>query len=92
MAKNFIESFFTNFSKKCLTLGENMCIMCLSPPIRRNETKKAQSVRISKRKSRTAKKSSKKCLTKFQNSDIMWSHKQGMPHPTTKSDENANHQ
>ena len=53
------------------------------------------SVRISKRKSRTAKKvqkSFKKCLTKFQNSDIMWSHKQGMPHPTTKSDENANHQ
>ena len=35
------------------------------------------SVRSSKRKLRTAKKSSKKCLTKFQNSDKMWLHERG---------------
>ena len=53
------------------------------------------SVRSSKRNQgqrKKVQKSFKKCLTKFQNSDIMWSHEQGMPHPTTKSDENANHQ
>jgi len=91
MDKNFLEKFF----KKVLDIGGehvyNVPVATKQEERNKDKRETELSVRISKRKSRTAKKSSKKCLTKFQNSDIMWSHKQGMPHPTTKSDENANH-
>ena len=95
----FLKLFSQIFSKKFLTLEENMCIMCLLPPNRRNETKTSEkqnwaseSVKENQGQRKKVQKSFKKCLTKFQNSCIMGSHKQGMPHPTTKSDENANHQ
>lgn len=93
MDKNFLETFF----KKVLDIwGEHVYnVPVATQQGERNKDKQETelSVRISKRKSRTAKKSSKKCLTKFQNSDKMGaSQDKGMPHPTTKSDENANHQ
>ena len=61
-----------------------MCIMCLSPPNRRNETKKSTE--------RKNKKKFKKVLDKV--SELMYNvvTQTRLTQPTTKSDENANHQ
>jgi hypothetical protein len=64
MFKNFLETFFTNFSKKVLDMEEehvyNVPVATKQGERNKDKRETELSVRISKRKSRTAKKSSKK--------------------------------
>ena len=65
-----------------------MCIMCLSPPNRRNEQRKA----TERRKNKKIFKKVQKMLDKV--SELMYNvvTRTRLTQPTTKSDENANHQ